>query len=317
MGASRRFPPVYQGSDSRVASASWSPCFPPFAALGHRPDPSRGRPLVRKALNENPRGPAGRARRRSAIVFAVLLFTTVLKKEAAAAGDRSGRRRHDRRRGDRPATPIPPPRLRRPRPGAAATDPGPPPPPPPSPHAPGDRPPRQRRRPASDQGPAQGRAGRLRQGQGDRPARHRPEGGSPTSRSRSYTEALKSRDDVEVFVVKSKDIADYARITSGVAVNRTPALVVIRPAQADDGVPDRDRLLRLPRSASVQQALEDALYDGPTSPPTRRATAPCAATLSGMSGEAFEHYLGDDSRRGDPPARLRAPGAPAAPPAAT
>ena len=52
-----------------------------------------------------------------------------------------------------------------------------------------------------------------------------------------YTNALRSRNDVQVFIVDVKDIADYSRITIGATVNRVPALVVIRPRKLTGSVP--------------------------------------------------------------------------------
>jgi hypothetical protein len=48
----------------------------------------------------------------------------------------------------------------------------------------------------------------------------------------SYTKALRSRDDVEVFIVDVRDIADYSRVTAGVSVSRVPALLVIPRASS-------------------------------------------------------------------------------------
>ena len=78
----------------------------------------------------------------------------------------------------------------------------------------------------------------------------------------SYTKALQGRDDVEVFIVKARDIADYARITQGVSVTRTPALVVIRPRGKSDGAPTASVSEGFRGTKSVKTALEDALYTG-------------------------------------------------------
>lgn len=78
----------------------------------------------------------------------------------------------------------------------------------------------------------------------------------------SLTETLRSRDDVEVFVVPVDQIAEYARITAGVAVNRTPALVVIRPRKLNDSVPTATVSYGFRGPRSINQAVDDALYDG-------------------------------------------------------
>jgi len=81
-----------------------------------------------------------------------------------------------------------------------------------------------------------------------------------------YSDVLKSRDDVEYFQVKTKDIADYARITQGVAVSRTPALVVIRPRDKSGAAPTAIVSEGFRDPDSIRTALEDALYTGPDVP---------------------------------------------------
>lgn len=83
---------------------------------------------------------------------------------------------------------------------------------------------------------------------------------------KGYTQTLSKRDDVEVFVVDVKDIADYSRITSGVAVSRAPALVVIRPRGLTENVPTATVSYGFRSESSVEQALKDALYKGPNLP---------------------------------------------------
>ncbi len=83
------------------------------------------------------------------------------------------------------------------------------------------------------------------------------------------TERLRARDDVAVFNIKVKEIADYARITGGVAVNRTPALVVVRPRDRTDDVPTATVSYGFRSAKSVEGAVEDALYGGES-----RSTAP-------------------------------------------
>jgi hypothetical protein len=77
-----------------------------------------------------------------------------------------------------------------------------------------------------------------------------------------YTNELRSRNDVEVFVVDVKDIADYSRITIGATVTRVPALVVIRPRKLSGSVPTATVSYGFRDAASVNQAVDDALYDG-------------------------------------------------------
>ena len=79
---------------------------------------------------------------------------------------------------------------------------------------------------------------------------------------KAYTETLRNRDDVEVFVVDVKDIARYSRITAGVNVSRTPALVVIRPRKLTGSVPTATVSYGFRGSRSVNQAVDDAIYKG-------------------------------------------------------
>lgn len=70
--------------------------------------------------------------------------------------------------------------------------------------------------------------------------------------------------DVEVVVVDVKDVAKYSRITLGVAVSRTPALVVLRPRKLTDSVPTASVEYDLTGIESVKQAIHEAFYDGGT-----------------------------------------------------
>lgn len=79
---------------------------------------------------------------------------------------------------------------------------------------------------------------------------------------KTYTEALRKRGDVEVFVVDVKNIAKYSRITAGVNVSRTPALVVVRPRKLTGSVPTATLSYGFRGTQSVNQAVDDALYKG-------------------------------------------------------
>ncbi len=67
-----------------------------------------------------------------------------------------------------------------------------------------------------------------------------------------------------LFVVPASEIARYAAITQGVDVNRVPALVVLRPEATRQRRPHRLGQLRVPEPQSVEQAVIDAGYRGPT-----------------------------------------------------
>ena len=69
---------------------------------------------------------------------------------------------------------------------------------------------------------------------------------------------------VATFVVPAHEIARYTTISQGVEVNRTPALVVIRPKHLSQGVPSASVQYGFRSPASVEQAVIDAEYKGPT-----------------------------------------------------
>jgi hypothetical protein len=79
---------------------------------------------------------------------------------------------------------------------------------------------------------------------------------------KGYTERLEGRGDVAVFIVKAKKIARYSRITQGVQVSQTPALVVVSPRNVSgpELVASVSYGFRSPQS--IDTAVEEALYDG-------------------------------------------------------
>lgn len=79
---------------------------------------------------------------------------------------------------------------------------------------------------------------------------------------KDYTKALRAADNVAVFIVKSRSIGRYSRITSGVLVNRTPALVIVRPRKLNEAAPTATVAYGFRSPTSVRQALDDALFDG-------------------------------------------------------
>jgi hypothetical protein len=68
---------------------------------------------------------------------------------------------------------------------------------------------------------------------------------------------------VAVFVARAKNVARYSRITQGVGVDRAPALVVVRPRNRSGAMPQAQVRYGFRSSASVVQAVHDALYSGP------------------------------------------------------
>ena len=90
------------------------------------------------------------------------------------------------------------------------------------------------------------------------------ERGIDDRRLKTLVQTLRSNPGAAVFVVDVRDVADYSRITEGVDLDRTPALLVVRPKALTEGsMPSAVVSYGFRGEASVQQALEDALYKGP------------------------------------------------------
>jgi hypothetical protein len=82
------------------------------------------------------------------------------------------------------------------------------------------------------------------------------------------TQELRSNPDATVFVTDVKDVARYSRITQGVDLNRTPALVVVQPKRLTEGtMPVATVAYGFRGASSARQALDDALYNGPQNLP--------------------------------------------------
>lgn len=75
---------------------------------------------------------------------------------------------------------------------------------------------------------------------------------------------LASLPDVASFVVPANRIARYAAITQGVAVDRVPALVVLRPKRLGQDIPTASVHYGFQSPQSVVQAVIDAGYKGRT-----------------------------------------------------
>lgn len=78
------------------------------------------------------------------------------------------------------------------------------------------------------------------------------------------TRRLAALSGVSTFVVPAGRIARYATIAQGVDVNRVPALVVVRPKRLDHGIPTASVSYGFQSPQSVEQAVIDAGYKGPT-----------------------------------------------------
>jgi hypothetical protein len=93
-------------------------------------------------------------------------------------------------------------------------------------------------------------------------------GGIDDSDVKVMVETLRSRPDAAVFVTEVTDVARYSRITHGADVNRTPALVIVRPKSFTEGpMPTAVVSYGFRGEGSVEQALDDALYKGPADLP--------------------------------------------------
>lgn len=75
---------------------------------------------------------------------------------------------------------------------------------------------------------------------------------------------LRALPGVSTFVVPAGRIYRYAAIAQGVAVDRVPALVVLRPKHLDQGIPSASVSYGFQSPQSVVQAVVDAGYKGRT-----------------------------------------------------
>lgn len=94
--------------------------------------------------------------------------------------------------------------------------------------------------------------------------RHR---GIDDDQLRRNVERLRGRSDLVLFVTNAGHIARYARITQGVSVDRVPALIVLRPRHLTHGTPTASVSYGIRGPESVDQAIRDALYKGPSNLP--------------------------------------------------
>ncbi|HEY4778808.1 MAG TPA: hypothetical protein VIH47_04370 [Solirubrobacterales bacterium] len=75
---------------------------------------------------------------------------------------------------------------------------------------------------------------------------------------------LNALGDVAVFVVPVSQIARYAAVTLAVEVQRVPALITVRPRSLSDGNPQASVIYGYQSPQSMEQAVRDARYDGPS-----------------------------------------------------
>lgn len=88
-------------------------------------------------------------------------------------------------------------------------------------------------------------------------------GGIDDRRILSNVPRIDAVGDVATFVVPAKRVARYAAITLGLEVDRTPALIVMRPKHLSGGTPQATVSYGFQSPQAVVQAVRDASYDGP------------------------------------------------------
>jgi hypothetical protein len=74
--------------------------------------------------------------------------------------------------------------------------------------------------------------------------------------------ARRTKGDVTVFQSLAREIAKYSRITQGVDVDRVPAMIVLSPKKVSGEVPVASVSYGFRGPESVQQAIDDAAYEG-------------------------------------------------------
>jgi hypothetical protein len=92
------------------------------------------------------------------------------------------------------------------------------------------------------------------------------DGGLDDKRVEQAAKSLEDRSDVALFVTSARNVAEYSRITNGVGLSRTPALVVLRPKDISGDVPRATVDYGYRSLQSIEQAVRDAKYDGKDQP---------------------------------------------------
>jgi hypothetical protein len=90
------------------------------------------------------------------------------------------------------------------------------------------------------------------------------EGGIDDRLVERATTGIASFPDVSLFVVPAGRISRYAEISEGVGVQRVPALVVLTPKRLKQSVPTASVSYGFQSPQSIEQAVIDAGYRGPT-----------------------------------------------------
>jgi hypothetical protein len=90
------------------------------------------------------------------------------------------------------------------------------------------------------------------------------EGGIDDRLVKRATQDIEAFPDVSLFVVPASRISRYAEISEGVGVQRVPALVVVTPKRLKQTVPTASVSYGFQSPQSIEQAVIDAGYKGPT-----------------------------------------------------
>jgi hypothetical protein len=91
------------------------------------------------------------------------------------------------------------------------------------------------------------------------------DGGIDDHLVREATEVTEKMTQVAFFSAKAKHVARFAQITGPLGVNQTPALIVIRPKDLNDGRPAPASVdYGFQTKVDIRQAVRDAVYRGRT-----------------------------------------------------
>lgn len=90
------------------------------------------------------------------------------------------------------------------------------------------------------------------------------EGGIDDRLVKRATQDLEAFPGVSLFVIPASRISRYAEISEGVGVQRVPALVVVTPKRLKQTVPTASVSYGFQSPESIEQAIVDAGYKGPT-----------------------------------------------------
>lgn len=89
------------------------------------------------------------------------------------------------------------------------------------------------------------------------------DGGIDDKLVKDSVEGLTALPEVALFVVPAKQISRYAAITLGADVQQVPALLVMKPRDVSEGVPQASVDYGFQTPQSIVQAVVDAGYKGP------------------------------------------------------